>query len=110
MARAGLDEARLRALVRDSLAAEQYLADRFGAVGQATDDEVQRYYVEHPEQFAQGTGVRPFAEVEAAARAALAAARRGEVVAAWLAGLRARTPVTVLYPPQPAGSVDGEDP
>jgi hypothetical protein len=110
MARAGLDEARLRAIVRDSLAAEQYLAGRFGSVGQATDDEVQRYYVEHPERFMQGTGLRPFGEVEAAARAALAAERRSEVVAAWLAGLRARTPVTLLYPPEIADSVDRQDP
>jgi hypothetical protein len=110
MARAGLDDARLRALVRDGLAAEQYLAERFGAVGQATDDEVQRYYVEHPERFTQGTGVRPFGEVEAAARAALAAERRSQVVAAWLARLRERTPVTLLYPPDLARSVDRQDP
>jgi hypothetical protein len=110
MARAGLDEARLRALVRESLAAERYLADRFGAVGQATDDEVQRYYVEHPERFTRDAEVRPFVEVEAEARAALAAERRAEVVAGWLAGLRLRTPVTVLYPPELAGSANRQDP
>jgi hypothetical protein len=110
MARAGLDQPRLRALVRDSLAAERYLDERFGSVGQATDDEVQRYYVEHPERFAGAGEVRPFAEVEAEARAALAAERRAGVVAAWLAGLRERTPVTVLYPPELAGSAQHEDP
>jgi hypothetical protein len=98
MARCGLDEPRLRALIRDEIAIERYLDDRFGAAAQPTDDEVQRYYREHPEAFTRDGRLLPFPEAEEEARATLTAQRRRRLIEDWIAGLRRRTDITILEP------------
>jgi hypothetical protein len=95
MARAGLDEPRVRALLREDLAIEKYIDDRFGGASQPTEDEVREYYVSHREAFARDGTTMPFAEAEAAARAALVRERTQVLIASWLDGLRRRTPVDI---------------
>jgi hypothetical protein len=95
MVRTGLDQPRLRALVREDLAIESYIGERFGGAVQPTEDEVREYYVGHPEAFTRGGAPIPFAEAEPAARQALVDQRKGQFVEGWLEGLRRRTPVTI---------------
>jgi hypothetical protein len=99
MARAGLDEPRLRALLREDLAIEKYLDERFGGAAQPTEDEVQAHYLGHPEAFMRGGSPIPFSEAEPAARQALVEQRKQQLIEGWLEGLRRRTPVDVKVPP-----------
>ena len=104
MARAGLDRPALRALVREQLQIEGYLADRFGAAAQPTEEEVRVYFRDHAEQFVKNGAAMSFDEAEPLARAALSDARRRELIDSWIAGLRRRTPVVIRTAP-PEGSV-----
>jgi hypothetical protein len=98
MARAGVDRPRLQAIVREDLELSRYLTDRFGQAAQPTDDEVERYYREHPEEFSREGKVLPFAEAESAARAALTGRRRAKLVDQWIEGLRRRADVRIFWP------------
>jgi hypothetical protein len=95
MARYGLDEARLRSVMREELAIEKYVDDRFGGAAQPTADEVREYYLAHPDAFTRDGAVLPFAEAEPSARAGLANERTQALVARWLDGLRRRVPVDI---------------
>jgi hypothetical protein len=98
MARSGLDEPRLRAIVRADIEIERYLADRFGAAAQPTDDEVLQYYREHQEEFERDGQVVAFAEAEASARAALSERRRQRLIDDWIEGLRRREAIRLVSP------------
>ena len=95
MARTGLDEPRLRAFVREDLAIEKYIEERFGGAAQPTDDEVRDHYLGHPEAFTRAGVAIPFAEAEPAARQALVEQRKRALIEGWLEGLRRRTPVDI---------------
>ena len=95
MARAGLDEPRLRALLREDLAIEEYIDERFGGAAQPAEDEVREYYVAHQQTFTRGGLPIPFADAEPAARAALVEERKRRLIDGWLEGLRRRTPVDI---------------
>ena len=95
MARAGLDPPRLRALVREQLQIERYLAERFGPAAQPTDDEVRRYFLERSAEFVRNGAPMSFEAAEPAAREALAAQRRQQLTADWIAGLRRRATVVI---------------
>lgn len=95
MVRVGLDGPRLGALLRQELAIEKYVADRFGGAAQPTEDEVREYYDAHQEAFLRDGAPVPFAEAEAPARAALVAERTRAVVAEWVDSLRRRVPVDI---------------
>lgn len=96
-----LDREGLRRLARDDLRIAVYLAQRFGLV-RPSDEEVAAYYREHAAELARGGVVPPLAEVAEALRESLAASRRDELVAQWVADLRRRTDIVVLYPSEPA--------
>lgn len=98
MARSGLDEPRLRAIVRGEIEIERYLADRFGAAAQPTDDEVRQYYRDHQEEFTRDGQVVPFEEAEALARATLSERRRRRLIDGWVEGLRRRAAIRRLWP------------
>ena len=101
-ARLGVDPERVRGFARDELRTTAYLAQRFGAV-QPTDDEVARYYREHQGDFTR-EGVRlPLADVQDEVRRRLGSERRAALIAGWVADLRRRTDVNVLYLPGRAG-------
>lgn len=95
MARAGLDPPRLRALVREQLQIERYVAERFGAAAQPTDDEVRRYFLERAAEFVLDGVPMSFEAAEPAAREALTAERRQRLVDDWVAGLRRRATVVI---------------
>jgi hypothetical protein len=101
-ARLGVEPQRVRAFARDELRAAAYLAQRFGAVV-PTDDDVARYYREHERDFTRD-GVRlPLADVQEEVRRQLASERRAALIAGWVADLRRRTDVSVLYLPRRPG-------
>ena len=97
LARTAMSDARLRNLVVDNLRIESYLDQRFGAAAQPTQDEVQRYYREHPAEFTQNGRLAPFDEVQQAAQQKAAAERRRALIADWLDRLRRRGQVELLY-------------
>ena len=100
--RLGVDPERVRALARDELRAAAYLAQRFDAV-LPTDDEVGRYYREHELDFTRDGLRLPLADVQDAIRRRLATERRAALIAGWVADLRRRTEVNVLYLPRRSG-------
>jgi hypothetical protein len=95
----GYSPEQLRLFVRDDLRIQSYLQQRFGAAQGPTDDDIAEYYRAHASSFTAGGVLRPFAEVRDAARAALVAERRATLLRNWLAGLRRRADVNVLYIP-----------
>ncbi|MGH9372230.1 MAG: hypothetical protein ACRD15_11925 [Vicinamibacterales bacterium] len=97
--RYGLSQEELRRFMRDSLRLEEYLQQRFASTGQPSDGEVARYYQEHPGEFTVEGQLRPFDDVRDQARASVSARRRSEFVQEWVAGLRRRASLVVLYLP-----------
>jgi hypothetical protein len=95
----GYSTEQLRLFVRDDLRIRTYLQQRFGAALGPTDDEVAEYDRTHGSDFTAAGVLRPFTEVREAARAALVAERRTTLLRDWLAGLRRRADVNVLYIP-----------
>jgi hypothetical protein len=96
MAANGLDEARLEELARDTLRMRAYIGQRFGTTSQVTDEEVRRYYDDHPDEFTRD-GVRlPFEEVEATARQRASAERLRGTIDQWIADLRTRAEIVVV--------------
>ena len=95
----GMTVDQLRLYVRDNLRIEAYIQQRFGAIFQPTEDELVAYYRENPEAFTRDGRLLSFAEARADARTALLAERREAAVREWVAGLRRRIEVNVLYLP-----------
>ena len=89
----------LRVFVRDDLRIRAYLAQRFGSSASAVEEDVLQYYRSHQKEFTREGAVRPFAEVRDEARQGLLAERRAMLVREWLASLRRRTEVNILYLP-----------
>ena len=87
----------LRLYVRDDLRIESYVQQRFGAAYRPSDEEVVAYYRSHEGDFTRDGKLRPFDEVRDAVRAALLAERQAASVREWMASLRRRTEVNVLY-------------
>ena len=87
----------LRLYVRDDLRIEGYVQQRFGAGYRPSDEELVSYYRSHEAEFTRDGRLRPFDEVREAARGALLAERQAASVREWLASLRRRTEVNVLY-------------
>jgi hypothetical protein len=96
-ARSGLDDARLRAAVRDTLRLEHYLAQRFGIVAHPSDDAVLAYYREHPQEFTEEGRLLSFREAEPLARQRAAARRRSQLVEEWVASLYRRADVQIVH-------------
>lgn len=89
----GVDDDLLRAIARNDLRIRAYIADRFGAVADASEEDARRYYDGHPDEFERDGGRLPFAQVSEAARARAGAARRDVAIAQWYRELRARAEV-----------------
>ena len=87
----------LRLHVRDDLRIEGYVQQRFGAAYRPSDEEVVAYYRSHEADFTRDGKLRPFDEVRDAVRAALLSERQAASVREWMASLRRRTEVNVLY-------------
>ena len=95
----GLTVDQLRLWVRDDIRIRAYVQQRFGAQLAPPEDEILQYYRAHQGDFTRGGTLRPFTEVRNEARDALIAERRALLIREWLAGLRRRTEVNVLYLP-----------
>ena len=95
----GMNEQRLRDLLRDDIRIQAYLEQRFGSAAQLTEDEVARYYREHREDFTQEGEVRSYAEVQEASRDRLLSERRLILINEWTVGLRSRANVEIYYQP-----------
>jgi hypothetical protein len=62
-----------------------------------------QYYRDHPAEFTRNEVLLPFSDVAGSARAKLIAERRAALIREWLAGLRRRAEVNVLYVPVAGG-------
>lgn len=93
----GMTEPRLEAFVRDTLRAETYMNDRFATAAPPTDDELVRYYREHETEFIVNGVLPPFETVRSRVLERLLAERRQRLMANWIAGLRRRSDIQILY-------------
>lgn len=96
LARSGIDQARLRHMLRDQLRLRAYLDQRF-TVPPPNEDEIAGYYRDHPQTFTRGGQVVPFDIARAEVAAALTTSRRTTLVNDWVSGLRRRADVSNLY-------------
>jgi hypothetical protein len=95
----GMTVEQLRLYVRDDLRTEAYIRQRFGATFQPSEDDVVAYYRAHPDEFTRDGRLLSFAEARDAARTAVRGQLQAAAVREWVAGLRRRTEVNVLYLP-----------
>ena len=93
----GLSVEQLRLYVRDNLRIEAYVEQRFGAAFRPSEEDLAAYYRSHEADFTREGKLRPFADVREEVRAAVVAERQAAAVREWMAGLRRRTEVNVLY-------------
>jgi hypothetical protein len=96
LARAGIDEARLREIIRDDLRIQAYLNERFAGFAQPTEEELLAYYAAHRSEYSKDGIVPPFEDVRDLVRQQVENERRRLTIVEWLAGLRRRTEVTEL--------------
>ena len=99
LARVGYDERHLRETFRQNLRLAAYLDQRF-TVPPPSQDDLGRYYREHPERFTDGGTLAPFDAVRPRVLEALAGERRQQLVSDWVAGLRKRAEVTDMSDPR----------
>lgn len=92
----GLDDFRVLEMARETLRIAGYLEQRFGTSVQVSDEEVDRYYREHQDEFLRGGLVIPFAEAEPLARQRASAERLTALIGEWMAELRARAEIRRL--------------
>ena len=95
----GLSVEQLRLYVRDDLRIDAYVQQRFGSTFQPSEDDIVGYYREHPDEFTRDGKLLSFAQARDGARAAVVAELRAAAVRDWVASLRRRTEVNVLYLP-----------
>ena len=93
----GFTVEQLRLYVRDDLRIEAYVQQRFGTAYRPSDDEVVAHYRSHESEFTKDGKVLPFETVRDLARSSLITERQAAAVREWMAGLRRRTEVNVLY-------------
>ncbi len=89
----------LERFLRDSLRFDAYLEGRLASTAPPSEDELVRYYREHPEEFTSGGALRPFGDVRDQVLARATEVRREAFLRDWVAGLRRRASVVVLYLP-----------
>jgi hypothetical protein len=100
LARVGFDQPRLRERLRQDLRILAYLDQRF-TVQPPSDEELGRYYREHPAMFADGARQIPFEQARPRVAEAAIADRRQALVDDWVAGLRRRAEI---IEPSPASA------
>ena len=99
LVRLGLDESRIRGLVRDTLTAQQYVARRVETILPATENELREYFGRHPEQFIRDNRPLTFEEAVDDVRGLVDQEQRRQAVAVWLERLRRRADINELYRP-----------
>jgi hypothetical protein len=96
LARAGMSETHLRQTLRGELRMRAYLEQRFTVVT-PDDEELGRYYRDHPDRFLRNGQLRSFADARVDVLQAAVADRRRVLVDEWIAGLRRRAEIVDLY-------------
>jgi hypothetical protein len=96
MARVGMNEAHLRETLRQDLRIRAYYEQRF-TVAPPADEELGRYYREHPESFRRDGALIAFADVRQEIVQTMIADRRRSLAEEWIAGLRRRAEVVDRY-------------
>jgi len=104
---AGVDEAHLRAVIRDNLRIKAYLDQRFPLPPPPSDEAIAAYYRTHQAAFTREGVLQPLARVRDTIAARLTAERQASLIAEWLGGLRQRADVTILYLPGTAPGTQG---
>jgi hypothetical protein len=94
LARVGIEERHLREYVRQDLRMNAYLDQRF-TTGPPPEDDIGRYYREHPDLYTRNGALMPFETARSQIVQALAAQIRQNLVNDWVAGLRRRADVRV---------------
>ena len=97
----GVDEARLRALARDTLRIRLYLDQRFGTSTQVTEEDARKYFEEHRDQFTRNGEALTFEQAAAEARQRASAERQAKAVTQWLQDLRSRSEVVLVTQSSP---------
>jgi hypothetical protein len=98
LARVGMSDRYLRETLREDLRIRAYLDQRFTVVA-PTDDDLGRYYRDHPDVFTRNGRVVPFDEARQDVGQAVVSDRRRALVDEWMAGLRRRAEIADLYLP-----------
>ena len=98
LAKCGIDRAHVRETLREDLRIRTYEDQRF-TVPPPTDEELGRYYREHPQAFTRQGQLVPFDAARPDVVRLASDDRRRTLIADWVAGLRRRADVTVLYLP-----------
>ena len=89
-------EAWLRQWVRDDLRMRAYIDQRFAGAAEPTDDELENYFRQHPDEFTRNGQEMNEASARQIARTRVMATRRQVLVDDWLTGLRRRA--TIVRP------------
>jgi len=92
----GLGEGHVRERLRQDLRIRAYLDQRF-SVFPASEEDLGRFYREHPEQFSSQGNLRPFDQVRTQLAQAVNDERRRALVEQWVADLRGRATVLKVF-------------
>jgi hypothetical protein len=98
LAQSGIEERHLREYVRQDLRMNAYLDQRFTSVP-PPEEEIGRYYREHPDLYTRGGVLMPFEAARPEIVQLLTAQARRTLVNDWVAGLRRRADVRVAAQP-----------
>jgi parvulin-like peptidyl-prolyl isomerase len=98
LSRSGIDASHLRQTLRDNLRIRAYEDQRF-TTAPPTDEELGRYYRDHPQTFMREGRPAPFDAVREDVGRAMTGDRRATLIADWIAGLRRRADIIDLYLP-----------
>jgi hypothetical protein len=102
----GMTRDRLREYIRDDLRITIYLNQRFGSSAEPSESEIQTYYRDHAAEFSVGGKPMPYETAAPVIRLRLGQVRRETLIKDWLASLRKRGDVRVLYvSPSPSAGV-----
>jgi len=92
----GLGEGHVRERLRQDLRIRAYLDQRF-SVFPASEEDLGRFYREHPEEFSSQGNLRPFDQVRTQLAQAVNDERRRALVEQWVADLRGRATVLKVF-------------
>jgi parvulin-like peptidyl-prolyl isomerase len=99
LTRLGLNDARVEALVRNTIVARQYVERRFDAVLPPSDEELHEFYLAHRDRFVRDLRQLTFEEAAGDVRAKTEQDRREQAIATWMERLRRRADITEVYKP-----------
>lgn len=98
LSKSGIDENHLRQTLREDLRIRAYEDQRF-LPQPPSEEELGQYYRDHPQAFTRQGSLVPFEAAHADVVRLATDDRRRTLIADWVAGLRRRAEVTMLYLP-----------